>query len=378
MEARKVKVLQLVNGFGIGGGEIGLLQLVRMLNREKYHQVICAVGQGGPLQNDFEATGYRVEVFNKKCSLDFSLIVKVANLMREEKIDIVMTTLFYADVIGAFAARRANVPIDISWECVTHPYKFRHMFTYRKALKTIDMVVAVSDAIRNEVITKRGAPREKTQTIHYGVDIQKYKIFDGKAKRAELGVHDDEILFGVNARMTIQKGHIYLVEAAKEVVRKYPNVKFALAGDGPLHGDLENQIKRSGLQQHFMLLGFRNDIVELLNAYDMFVLPSLWEGLPNVVLEAMACGKGVIATAVDGTVEAVNDGETGLLVPAKAPTALAEALIKVLDNPELIKSMGKKSRARIEAEFTIEKEVKKFEQLYDSLFAKKVLHAIHD
>ena len=374
MVARKINILQLVNGFGVGGGEIGLLQLIKLLNKDKYHQVICAVGQGGPLQKDFEATGFRVEVFNKKFSFDFTLISKVANLMREENIDIVMTTLFYADVIGAFAARRAGVPIDISWECVSHPYKFRHMFTYRRALKTIDMVVAVSDAIRNEVIAKRGAPPEKMQTIHYGVDIQKYKISDGKAKRAELGVGDDEILFGVNARMTVQKGHVYLVEAAKEVVQRYPRVKFALAGDGPLRGTIENQINEAGLQQHFLFLGFRKDIVELLNAYDMFILPSLWEGLPNVVLEAMSCGKGVIATAVDGTVEAVNDGETGLLVPSKNPKALAQALLKVLDNPDLIKSMGEKSRARIEAEFTIEKEVEKFEHLYDSLFARKVLH----
>ena len=141
--AKKLNILHLVNGFAIGGGEIGLLTLTRLLNKEKFNQVICAVGQGGALQEEFEKGGHRVEVINKKHSFDFSQIVQVARLMQEEKIDIVLTTLFYADVIGAFAAKRANVPVDISWEVVSHPFKYRHMFGYKRALKHIDMVVPV-------------------------------------------------------------------------------------------------------------------------------------------------------------------------------------------------------------------------------------------
>lgn len=371
MGAKKLNVLQLVNGFAIGGGEVGLLTLVKLLNREKYNQVICSVGQGGPLQKEFEETGYPVKVFKKKFAFDFSLIPKVAQLMKSEKIDIVLTTLFYADVIGAFAAHRAGVPVDISWEVVSHPFKFRHTYAYKKAMKHIDMVVPVSHAIRRQIIAERGVPEEKAQTIHYGVDTVKYAVKDGKAKRKELGIADDEIVFGTNARMTHQKGHCYLVEAAKQVVQKYPKVKFMLAGDGPLRGDLETQIREAGLTQKFRFLGFRSDIVELLSAYDMYVLPSLFEGLPNQVLEAMSCGKGVIATAVDGTVEAVNEAETGLLVPSKNPGALAQALLKVLDNPALFQKFGVNSRKRIEEQFTIEKEVREFETLFDSLYREK-------
>lgn len=368
---RKLNVLQLVNGFAIGGGEIGLLTLVKLLNRDKYHQVICSVGQGGPLQPDFEATGYRVEVFNKKRSFDFSLITKVADLMRSEKIDIVLTTLFYADVIGAFASKRAGVPVDISWEVVSHPFKFHHTYAYKKALRHIDMVVPVSHAIGRQVMAERGVPQSKIHTIHYGVDIQKYHVRDGAAKRTELGLRPDEIVFGTNARMTHQKGHIYLVEAAQEIVQKYPNVRFVLAGDGPLRGDIENQIKSRNLEKNFLLLGFRNDIADLLPAYDLYVLPSLFEGLPNQVLEAMSCGKGVVATAVDGTVEAVVEGETGLLVPSKNSAALAKALLTVLENRALFGQFGENSRKRIEQNFTIEQEIQKFEALFDNLYAQK-------
>jgi len=371
MKNRKLNILHLVNGFAIGGGEMGLLTLIKLLNKEKYHQVIAAVGQGGPLQKDFEATGCRVEVFNKKFAFDFSLIGKVADLMKSEKIDIVLTTLFYADVIGAFAAKRAGVPVVISWEVVSHPFKFRHLFAYKKALKQIDMVVPVSHAIRRQIMAERGVPAEKAQTIHYGVDTVKYAVKDGQKMRRQLGLADGDIVFGTNARMTHQKGHTYLIDAAKTVVQKYPNVKFVLAGDGPLREELVRQMEEQGVADKFMLLGFRTDIADLLSAYDLYVLPSLFEGLPNQVLEAMSCGKGVVATAVDGTVEAVVEGETGLLVPSKAPAPLAEALLKVLDHRELLQTFGSNSRRRIEAAFTIEKEVREFEELFDRLFAQK-------
>lgn len=371
MENRKLNILHLVNGFAIGGGEMGLLTLVKLLNKNKYNQVIAAVGQGGPMQKDFEATGHRVEVFNKKFAFDVSLIGKVAELMKAEKIDIVLTTLFYADVIGAFAANRAGVPVVISWEVVSHPFKFRHLYAYKKALKYIDMVVPVSHAIRKQIMTERGVPTEKAQTIHYGVDTEKYAVKDGQKMRQQLGLADDEIVFGTNARMTHQKGHTYLIDAVKQVAQKYPKVKFVLAGDGPLHDELVQKMKDLGVEDKFLRLGFRTDIPDLLTAYDIYVLPSLYEGLPNQVLEAMSCGKGVIATAVDGTVEAVVEGETGLLVPSKAPKPLAEAILKVLDQPELMQKFGTKSRQRIEEAFTIEKEVREFEELFDRLYAQK-------
>ncbi|MCI0512016.1 glycosyltransferase [candidate division KSB1 bacterium] len=371
MKARKLRVLHLVNGFAIGGGETGLLTLVKLLNRDKFDQIICAVGQGGPLRKDFEATGFPVRVFPKKRSFDFSLISKVVRLMESEEIDIVLTTLFYADVIGALAAKRAHVPAVISWEVVTHPFKFRHTFAYKRALKHIDMVVPVSHAIGKQIMRERGVPQEKIHTIHYGVDTVKYQPHDGAAKRRELGIDDQTVIFGTNARMTLQKGHTYLIDAAKTVVQKYPHVKFVLAGDGPLRGDIEQQIQKNGLTQNFQLLGFRTDIAALLGAYNLYVLPSLYEGLPNQVLEAMACGKGVVATAVDGTVEAVVDGTTGLLVPPKDAPALANTLLKVLDQPESSTRFGVASRQRIEENFTIEKEVRAFENLFTELYARK-------
>ena len=302
---RKINMLQMVNGFAVGGGEIKLLELIKLLNTEKYNITICSVGQGGPLQSEFEKLGHEVVVFPKKFSFDFSLVTKVAQLMKDKEIDLVQTTLFYADVIGAYAAYLAKVPIVVSWEAVSHPYRARHLMAYKLAKRKIDMVVAVSDAIRHQVVEERGVEPEKATTIHYGIDLDKYSI-SNKLTRADIGVRENDIVLGTVARYTDQKGHKYLIAAAPQIVEKFPNVRFVFVGDGPNRADMEKQIQQLGLQDHFLLLGFRDDVVDLLNIFDVFVLPSLYEGLPNVVLEAMACWKPVVATGVDGTVEAVK------------------------------------------------------------------------
>jgi len=371
MATRKINMLQMVNGFAVGGGEIKLLELIKNLNPEKYNITICSVGQGGPLQSEFESLGHPVYVFEKKFSFDFSLVTRVSKLMKEKQIDLVQTTLFYADVIGAYAAWLANVPIVISWEAVSHPYKMRHLLSYKLAKRKMDVVVGVSDAIRNQVIEERGVEQEKAVTIHYGIDLQKYYL-SNKLKRADISVAKNDLVLGTVARYTDQKGHKYLISAAPDIIKTFPNVHFVFVGDGPNRSDMEAQIKQLGLQNHFHLLGFRTDVVDLLNLFDVFVLPSLYEGLPNVVLEAMACHKPVIATGVDGTVEAVEDGITGYIVPPKNPAALAEKINHLLSLNGKIETMGKASRNRVENHFSLEKQIQEFENLYERLIEKKM------
>lgn len=364
----KINILQMVNGFGIGGGELKLLELVKHLNKDKYNVVVCSVGQGGSLQPQFEKYCPKVHVFSKSHKFDLSLIFKVARLMASEKIHIVQTTLFYADVIGAFAAKLARVPVVLSWEAVTHgSYKKLQRLAFDVAQKNIDLIVTVSDAINRKVVRERKIMPDKVKTIHYGVDTSKFRMAEelGICKRKELQFKEDDILVGVVARLTEQKGHRYLIEAAKGLVDRIPKIKFVFVGDGPLRKVLENQIAEAQFSNHFHFLNMRNDINEIINAFDIFVLPSLYEGLPNVILEAMACGIPVVATAVDGTPEAVVDGVTGLLVPPKSPDALREALLTVLLDEKRLRKMGKMGRKRIEESFTLDKQVKMFEELYD-------------
>ncbi len=372
MRNGKINMLQLVNGFAIGGGEMKVLELVQRLDKDRYHITVCSVGQGGPLEAEFRKAAPRVEIFEKKFSFDVTLVKKVARLMKEQRIDLVQTTLFYADVIGAYAAALAKVPVVISWEAVTGPFRWYHSWSYQLAMQKIDRVVAVSEDIRQRVIRERNLPPEKVVTIHYGVDLTRFAPQDQHLRREEIGVSDDHLVLGTVARFDHPKGHKYLVAAAPAIVQQFPNVRFVLVGDGPLRQQIEQQIEASGVKDHFVLLGFRRDITQLLGLFDLFILPSLSEGLPNAVLEAMACSNPVVATAVNGVVEVVDHGKTGLLVPPADPDRLAAAVIELLSSPARLKQMGQQGRERVAMFFSVEQQISKFEALYQSLYEQKV------
>lgn len=375
----KKNVLQLVNGFGIGGAEKALLELVRRLDRDKYRVIVCSVGQGGILETEFKNYADRVAVFPKKFSFDISLIWKVAKLMQKENIDIVQTTLFYADVIGTFAAMLARVPVMISWQTALalptghlKDDKLRHTTSYKYAVKHIDKIIAVSDDIKTFFVEKRGIEADKIITIPYGVDLDLYSCRNGVKKREELNLNAFDPVIGVVGHLSEVKGHTYLIEAAPKICKEFPDVKFVFAGSGPQRETLEKQVKNFNLSSNFHFLGVRRDIPELLNIIDIFVLPSLFEGLPNVILEAMASSKPVVASAVGGIPEAVQHQVTGLLVPPKDPDALADAILKMLADREWATNMGKEGRKRVEEFFSIENEVKKIQQVYDDLFEQKI------
>jgi len=367
---KKINVLFIVNGFAIGGGELKVLDLVKGLNqwhKNEFRTVVCSVGQSGPLYQRFVDLGVKTVVFEKKRAFDFSLIGKVARVIREEKVDIVHTTLFYADVIGAVAARIAGVNKIISWEAVTEPYGLKHLLAYRIASELYTKSVAVSEAIEMKVRREYKVPSKKTMTIHYGVDLEKFTPSDGSGLRKELGINKGDVVFGTVARFTEQKGHRYLIEAAKKVVKSNGSAHFVLVGDGPLREEIEIMIKDMGVEKHFHLLGFRTDVDRLLNSFDVFVLPSLYEGLPNAVLEAMAAGLPVIATAVDGTPEAVLHRETGLLVKSKDSEVLADSILTLCNNEKMRKEFGEKGRLRVEEHFSWQGEVTKFASLYKEI-----------
>jgi glycosyltransferase involved in cell wall biosynthesis len=371
----KINVLHVVNGLAIGGGELKLLELVEAMceqRADKYNVVLCSVGQGGPLYPEFEKLGIKIYIIEKRHKLDISQVLKVYSIIKREKIDLVQTTLFYADIIGAIAARLAGVRAVISWDTVSHPpdsyeTNLRHKLAYRFSMRFVSKIAAVSDAVKKFLIEDRKIESSKIETIHYGIALNQFQSSNGFInlnKRQELGFTEDDIVIGTVARLAVQKGHAYLVEASKAIVAKYPNVHFVFSGDGPLRSELEKRVEKLGLAEHFHFLGFRNDVSELLFAFDIFVLPSLFEGLPNVILEAMASSRPVVATAVDGTPELIENQISGLLVDPKSPDQLSEAIMAVLAQEDRGIAIGRQARERIEKEFSFAKQFEKFESLY--------------
>ena len=314
----KKNILQLVNGVGVGGAELKLLELVKYLNEKypnKYKQIVCSVGQGGALKNEFERLGVKVFVFPKLHKFDVVLIFKVAWLMRKEKIDIVQTTLLYADVIGALAAKLANVKIVFSWETASHTNNVFHgsiqrRVGYRLAMKFVNKIIAVSGEVKKSLIEWRRINPSKIKVVHYGVDISKFNKFNKTLKKKEIGVDGNFPILGVVSRLQLEKGHVFLLQALVEVVKKFPNTKCIFVGSGIYRKKLEKKVQMLRLEKNVLFLGFRDDIADLLVIMDIFILPSLSEGMPNAVLEAMACSLPVVASSVGGIPEAIINNQT--------------------------------------------------------------------
>ena len=365
---RKINVLQLVEGFNLGGAEKKLWELIDHMDRKKFRLVVCSLGLGDEIRDYFEKLDAKIITLERKFKIDPTLIWRLGRLIREEKIDVVMTTLFYADVLGALVGKAAGAKAVFSWETISSPKWLvpHRLYSYRCAIRLADRVISVSNATSDWLIQKRGVSPYSVTVIPYGVNLSLYHQKENKAKLTELGISKDDPIVGMTGRLHSQKGHIYLIEAAREISRQIPNVRFLIIGDGPLREDLIARVKAYKLDSNFFFLGFRHDVPELLRCLDIFTLPSLYQGLPNVVLEAMATGKPVVATPVDGTKEAVLDGRTGLLVPEKNPAKLADALLSLLRNPMYARELGQNGRNRVKQLFSLETQVKKFEELYET------------
>ena len=359
--SNKINIVQVVNGFGVGGGELKLLELIRHLNREKYNITVVSVGQGGPLEEKFRALGVPVHVLQKSWRFDLSLPFKLAKIFRRTRAQLVMCTLFYADVMSALASYFYRPETLISWEVITGRLKWYQKLAYKLLANRFDKVVAVSRSIHPFIVRDRGHKPETIRTIYYGVDTDKFKPLPRKKQ--------EQIIFGTVARLVHQKGHTFLLNAIPKVLQKYPNAKWYFVGDGYKEQELREQARQLHVEHAVEFLGRQDNVIDFLNSFDVFVLPSLWEGFPNVLLEAMACARPVIATSVEGTVELVVDGVTGILVPPRNSNALARAMLQMLDNRDLIGQYGVNGRRRVEREFSLRKQIREFEALYDSFNA---------
>jgi glycosyltransferase involved in cell wall biosynthesis len=227
-----------------------------------------------------------------------------------------------------------------------------------------DRVVAVSHAVGAYLRDERHVPQEKIAVIPYGVDLTRYNPDPNEKLRKELGFSRRDVLVGMVGRLEPDKGHDILIEAASRLKRR--GVHFALAGQGSLEPLLKEQVRSLGLEDQFTLLGFRSDIQEVLKLFDIVTLPSLHEGLPNAILEAMAVGKPVVATDVGGIGEAVVHQETGLLIRPGSVESLEKGLSALIDDASLRKAMGEAGRLRMEEVFSLEKQVQAFERLLAS------------
>ena len=275
---------------------------------------------------------------------------------------------------GVYAARDARVPVNLRTEHL--PYLITDDDQRRDhwdVIEAVDCLLLVSEGARLSFCAA-GLPPAKLRAVRNGIAHRPPR--EGATDvRCELNLPSKSRIVLTAGRLSEQKGHRTLLDAIPAVRRAVPRAQFVWVGSGPLEGELRSQIARLGVGDCVHLLGKRGDVPELLAASDLFVLPSLFEGLPLIVLEAMAAGKPVVATDVCGTAETVRDRQTGRLVPARDPEALAAAISHALTHPDLAAEWGRAGRRLFEREFTAARMARETASLYEALLRDAALAA---
>jgi glycosyltransferase involved in cell wall biosynthesis len=291
-------------------------------------------------------------------------------VLGEAGIDAVLCHGYKANLLGRVAARRLGIPaVAVARGWTGESWRVRcYEALDRWHLRWMDHVVGVSDAQAAKV-ARAGVAAERLSVIHNAIDGGRFDGDRAAARRRlnALFASPPRLLVGAAGRLSPEKGFTILVEAAAVVGRKEPAAAFVIVGDGPLRAALENEARRRGLDGKVVFTGYRRDLDALMPGFDLFTLPSFTEGLPNVVLEACAASVPVVATAVGGTPEIVEDGVNGLLVPPGDGLALAGALLRLLGDGQLRVDLAERGRARVEDRFTFAAQAEAYRRLLASL-----------
>ena len=373
-----IPIAFVVNNFDVGGLEKVVLSLLRRIDTAKFTPFAVCVDGPGRLFHDVPLPRERILVLDKSgakklgpFSFDPSVLTRMARFFFANGIRIVhahnLAPLIFSGLAARLVFPRPKVVYSehnqIYSASDTHVARFKHY------AKLADRIVAVSYDLERTLARRVGLTKN-VSVIHNGIDGKRFTRDEAAIARirTELGVADDEHLVGTAVVLSKQKGIAYLLGAAELVLARDPKVRFAIAGDGPLRGELEARAKSMALGDRVKFLGYRSDVPQLVSALDTYVLPSLWEGLPLALLEGLAIGVPLVATTVGGNPEVIVPGENGFLVPPKDELALADAILRVkAGGPAFAREVRERSRARFERSFSEDAMTRAHESLYDAL-----------
>jgi glycosyltransferase involved in cell wall biosynthesis len=386
-----LNVMQVIVNLDIGGAQEVVRTLSEGLVESGCPTVVCSF-KDGPLRAQIERLGIPVEVLPQRrySILAFPFYVRemlairhaLVCLVHKYHINVIQTHLLRSlDFLVATLRFGTQRPL-VFW--TVHNYNFRlrpeqlprfrwlagakqaaHSWLYRRMAHWVNGFIAVSNDIEVGIHNTIGPVQEQIVIISNGVDTRRYQTtVDRSGTRHELGFVKDEILCTVVGTLKEQKGHRYLIEAVAPLIALTPQLHILIVGDGELRGSLETQVRAAGIEDNVHFLGNRGDVPAILAASDIFVLPSLWEGLPMALIEAMASGLPVIATQVSGSQQVVEQGRSGILVPPGDVAALRQAIEDLLGDPERAKLLGKAAQRRIEEAYSARRQAEEHLVLY--------------
>lgn len=368
----KIKILETIRQGQVGGGETHVLDLVRKLDKNLFEVEVLSFTDG-PMVDALNALGINTYVIETERPFDISIWGTVSQFIADGGYHIIHAHGTRAASNVFYSAKKLNIPMIYTvhgWSfhnnqnmLVRKVREFSESFLTKRAATTI----TVSESNKNDGIEKFNLKRAKV--IYNGIDSKKFNPdADYTDIRAEFGIPEDKTLVGYLVRMTAQKDPFTMVRAIKKVSETNKNIMFLMVGNGELLDATKKLAAELEVLNQIVFSNFRNDIPAILHAIDIYCLPSLWEGMPIGMLEAMAMGKACIATSVDGTKELVNDGVNGLLINTKDADMLAKHIINLHLHPEKRVALGNNAKDYISKNFSLTEMVSKIEKLYHSVF----------
>ena len=355
-----------------GGVEEVVLALLRRLDPGEFRLALAApAALLEALAPDLAGVRLDTEAVAAESLRQRQEVGRLARFMTRFRPDVVNPHLFRSTVVAAPVARWHGARVVETyhgregWRRGPGPLRF---LPDRLVSRLLHRVIAVSEAARTFLIRGKGYRAETITVVPNGRDLSVFTPGTAReAVRKELGLDGAVPLVGVVGRLEPQKGHIHLLDAWPAVLREVPDARLLLVGDGSLRGALVERTRAHGLETSVIMAGFRADVPRVLDAIDVLCLPSLYEGMPLTAIEAAAMARPVVATAVDGTPEVVQEGVTGRLVPPADPPALARALAELLGRPDRAREMGRAGRALVLERFDLDRQVEATARVYRSL-----------
>jgi glycosyltransferase involved in cell wall biosynthesis len=370
--------LFLITTTDFGGTESILLELVRRMTGGEHEVSVCSLCPLGQIGHEIEAAGVTITTLGMSANPSFRELavaaIRLARMLDRERIDLVQSFLYRANVVATLAVKMSRRrPRLVSGQRSLNPAGFQKAARAVKWTRRFsDVVVAVSEAVRDEVLASERTPPERVIVIRNGVDTSVFTPVDGTRARAQLGLTSDAFVVGGVGRLAPVKGFQHLIDAAGVLERRGVEIDVLLVGDGPDREELRQRAAAANLAKRVHFLGVRRDLTELYATMDVFALPSVQEGSPNALLEAMACARPIVASLVGGVPEIVVDGGCGLLTPAGDVESLADALVRVKNDVELRGRLGAAARIRVEEAYDIAQTVVNHSRLYARLIGSRI------
>jgi glycosyltransferase involved in cell wall biosynthesis len=371
---RKLNVLQVCDHLGWEGSRMhGVKRLfgwmIPRFDRDRYNVSLVSLRKKDLSEETLESMGIDITYLHKS-KFDPATLPALLKVIDRKGIDILHLHGYGATTFGRLAGAMRRLPAILHEHANLTDTPWFQKVADRLLEPATDIAIAVGQSTADFVIKARQVPARKVKVVYLGVPLEDFNrrrsAEEIGSARAELGIEPDDFAVGTVTRLHDSKGNSYLVDAARLVLNERPRAKFFVVGEGPLLGALQEQARALGLGNRFIFAGFARDVARVVSAFDVSVFPSLWEGTPLTVYEALAMGKPIVATDADGLLDVLTDERDAIIVPKRDARALAGGIVRLADDPDTRTRLGAAAR-ETGRQYDIAAFVRKMEQLYELL-----------